>query len=82
MSVALARQIMRQDGTLSEKVVSLAQYRQVDSAWCRVVVECIAAMNDTQRATVAAAITAPGDTMLLREALAEYHRAIAHQQEE
>ena len=82
MSVALARQIMRQDGTLSEKVVSLAQYRQTDSAWCRVVVTCLATMNDIQRATVAASTTDPGDSMLLRESLAEYNRAIAHQQEE
>jgi hypothetical protein len=72
---------MRQDGTLSEPVVSLAQYRQVDSAWCRVVVTCLATMNDVQRDTVAASVTDPGGTMLLRESLAEYNRAIAHQQE-
>lgn len=75
MSVALCRQFRRPDGTMSEKMVSLTQYREVEAGWIRVVLACLHGATDAQVVEIAARLTDSGDQMLYREALVERNRA-------
>ena len=75
MSIALCRQFVRPDGTLSEKVVSLTQFRELEAGWIRVTKHLLEALTDQQIKHVASTITDVGDQQLFREALVEHVRA-------
>ena len=75
MSVALCRQFVRPDGTTSEKMVSLTQYRDVEAGWIRVVLACLNGATDARIEEIAARLTDSGDQMLYQEALVERNRA-------
>lgn len=72
MSVALCRQFARPDGTLSEKMVSLSQFRDLEAGWRRVALRLSYELSIEELQEIK--FGTDGDVMLLREVIVERER--------